>query len=263
MGRNPSFDGARPLWASQNFLTSSRLIRRLLALTSLGSQDEVLEIGPGKGHITGQLLALCRCVTAVELDPALYDRLQTQFADARNLRLIHGDFLLWPLPAHGDYKVFSNLPFGATTDIVRRLAEAGNPPTEAWLVMERGAAMRFCGKPRESLRSVLLKNRFYVRIVYRLQREDFHPMPSVDAVLLHLRQKPAPDVPQERWAHYQRFLTTGFNGGLKGLRRSFPAAAVDRALAAAGVPLCRAPGDILYIQWLCLYRCCCQNVRCP
>lgn len=263
MGRTPFAGSARPLWASQNFLTSSRLIEHLLALTTIGPQDHVLEIGPGKGHITAQVLRRCAHLTAVELDEKLCANLRHKFAAEDNLTLVHGDILDWPLPYSGDYKVVSNLPFGATTAILRRLTEAANPPLEMWLVMERGAALRFCGKPRESLRSLALKPRYEVRIVHRFHREDFHPMPSVEAVLVHLSRKTAPDVAPERFEHYQRFLSAGFNGGLAALRRRWPSADFDQAVRQARIRPGCAPGDILYIQWLCLYRCCCDKVRRP
>lgn len=54
-----------PLWASQNFLTSRAIIHRLIQRTNLTKNDHVIEIGPGKGHITRSLLETCRHVTAV------------------------------------------------------------------------------------------------------------------------------------------------------------------------------------------------------
>ena len=76
-----------PLWASQNFLTSSRTIRRLLACTDISPQDLVVEIGPGKGHITRELLPRCGSVLAAELDSALCARLRERFAGEARLRL--------------------------------------------------------------------------------------------------------------------------------------------------------------------------------
>lgn len=178
------------LRVSQNFLTSSVIIGRLMNLTSLTAADHVIEIGPGKGHITRALLGRCGRVTAVEIDPKLYAGLREKFAGSPNLVLRRGDFLRYRLPRYAPYKVFSNIPFNRTTGIIRKLTEAANPPGEIWLVVEKGAAKRFCGRPRESVRSLELKRRFDAEIVHSFRREDFHPMPAVDAVLLHLRRKP-------------------------------------------------------------------------
>jgi len=210
---------------SQNFLTSGRVIRRIVSLADLNESDHVVEIGPGKGHITGALLARCARVTAIELDPKLYAGLREKFAGAPNLRLAHGDFLDWR-PPRGAYKVFANIPFNRTTDIVRRLTGGPCPPEEAWLVMEKGAAKRFLGLPSENLSSLSLKPWFEGEVVYHFRREDFHPMPAVDAVLLHLKRRTAADITPAQRGAWMRFT-------------------------AARLPTAR---DTLYIQWLCLFR---------
>jgi len=210
---------------SQNFLTSGQVIRRIVNLAGLDKQDHVIEIGPGKGHITRALLPRCGQVTAVELDPKLHAHLCAKFAGAPNLRLVRGDFLALPLP-QGPYKVFANIPFSRTTDIVRKLTQGLHPPADAWLVMEKGAAKRFLGRPHESLASLSLKPWFEGEVLYHFRREDFHPMPAVDTVLLHLKRRPVADISPVRRGAWMRF-------------------------AAARLPATR---DTLYIQWLCLFR---------
>ena len=210
---------------SQNFLTSARVMRRIVGLANLNETDHVVEIGPGKGHITGQLLTRCGRVTAMELDPKLCAYLHTKFSGEPKLRLVRGDFLNWPLP-RGAYKVFANIPFNRTTDIVRRLTQGLRTPIEMWLVMEKGAAKRFLGHPHETLASLGLKPWFEGEVVYHFRREDFHPMPAVDVVLLHMKRRPAADIAPAQRGAWMRF-------------------------AAARLPTTR---DTLYIQWLCLFR---------
>ena len=74
MSKNKKQGQNLPLWVSQNFLTSRPTIARLLDRTTLDSTDHVLEIGPGKGHITRLLVDKCRKVSAVEIDARLYDK---------------------------------------------------------------------------------------------------------------------------------------------------------------------------------------------
>lgn len=185
----------------------------------------MVEIGPGKGHITRHLLPRCGRVTAVELDPKLYANLQAKFAGESRLHLVQGDFLTWQLP-RGNYKVFANIPFSRTTEIVRKLTQGPRPPQEIWLVMQKGAAKRFLGHPRENLTSLGIKPWFEGEILYHFRREDFHPLPSADIVLLHLKRKLAPDLTAAQRGAWLRF-------------------------AAARLP---AAHDTLYIQWLCLFR---------
>lgn len=254
MSRNQSDGAAAPVWASQNFLTNRATIKRLLSRTTLGENDHVIEIGPGKGHTTGMLARLCRKVSAVEIDARLYGTLLDKFGGAGNVKLYRGDFLDWKLPSSGAYKVFANIPFSRTTAIVRKLTECGNPPREAWLTMEKGAAKRFLGSPRESLRSLMLKPGFEMEIAYHFLREDFHPKPGVDVVLLHLKKKRKPDIEPSLRRAYERFLSGAFCGRPDALRRMFTKKQLARALGEAGLRVA-TPGEILYTQWLCLFRC--------
>lgn len=246
-----------PVWVSQNYLTSHTTIKRLLRITSISAMDHVIEIGPGKGHITGLLLQSCRRVTAVEIDKRLCGQLHEKFSGAGNLNLYHQDFLKWQLPSSGSYKVFANIPFCHTTAILHKLTEYKNPPAEAWLVMEKGAAKRFMGIPRETLRSLMIKPGFDLDIVYHFRREDFHPKPGTDVVMVHLKKKAHPDIAPSQVREYERFLANGLGNNGAGLRRMFTRKQLFRAFGEAGV--CDlASGEMLYVQWLCLFRCYCK-----
>lgn len=78
---------------SQNYLHSTSLVKRLIELTSIGREDLVVEIGPGKGIITRQLAGACRRVIGVEYDAGLYAKLKCHFDAADNVVIHHGDFL--------------------------------------------------------------------------------------------------------------------------------------------------------------------------
>ncbi|NLM09751.1 MAG: 23S ribosomal RNA methyltransferase Erm [Clostridiaceae bacterium] len=241
-----------PVWVSQNFLTSYKTINRIIRKTTLSNYDHVIEIGPGKGHITRNLVKCCKYVSAIEIDGRLYNKLKDKFKHTDNVKLYRYDFLKWKLPKSGDYKVFSNIPFCITTSIVKKLTECKNAPVETWLIMEKGAAKRFMGKPSESLRSLLLKPKFDVNIIYYFNQHDFHPKPGVDVVLFHIKKKPQPDIPFNQWKAYEHFITAAFKHGLRSL---FTQNQLIRAFHIAGIENDATPSEILYIQWLCLFRC--------
>ena len=249
-----------PIWVSQNFLTSKKIIRRLICKTSISTNDHVIEIGPGKGHITSILLQCCQKVSAIELDLNLYNKLLSKYSQYSNLNLYHKDFMKWNLPAHGEYKIFSNIPFCHTTDILRKLTECKNPPQEAWIIMEKGAAKRFMGLPNENLRSLTIKPMYDMRIIYFFNREDFHPMPKVDVVMVHLKKKPTCDIPAAEWRDYQSFITIGLKNNRAGLLSVLTKRQLSRACKIAGVSDL-VSAEILYIQWLCLFRCYYKYVR--
>ncbi len=248
---------AAPLTVSQNFLTSSRTIRRLLQKTDLSAKDVVYEIGPGKGHITRELLKTGAMVRAIELDSRLCTRLREAFPETARFSLRQGDFLKIPLPAKESYKVFSNIPFSRTTEIFRKLTEAPNPPEAAWLIMEYGAAKRFSTLPAAKAGTISriaqsLQPFFEIRIVDKIDRREFHPAPSVNAALLSIRRKENPDLPLLERAAYRKFLEAA---RAYGLQRVLTKRQISTALKLAGLPPLSADSNLLYVQWLCLFRC--------
>ena len=232
-------------------MTSRRTIRRLLDLTDISSKDLVVEIGPGKGHIIRELLPKCGALLAAELDPVLCARLRESFFREAKFSLFQGDFFSMPLPDE-PYKVLSNIPFSRTTDIVRRLAWGQSPPEAAWLLMEKGAALRFCGRPRKNQAALLLRPFFQTDICARVPRQEFHPAPQVDAALLWLRKKAQPDLPWDQRAAYREFIRRSWS-------QSSPLQLTKKQTATAlrleGLPPIPRDSNLLYVRWLCLFRC--------
>lgn len=177
------------IYASQNFLTSRRLLERIVRISTITKNDLVIEIGTGKGHLTEVLCRRAKYVYSMEIDKKLYERAKERLQKEDNLKIMCRDFMQYQLPSRINYKVFANIPYNITTGIVKKLTEDAHPPSEIWLVMEKGAAKRFLGVPKETKYSLLLKRRWDLEIVYYFSREDFHPKPSVDSVLLHFSQK--------------------------------------------------------------------------
>ncbi|HEY8490403.1 MAG TPA: 23S ribosomal RNA methyltransferase Erm [Dehalococcoidia bacterium] len=241
---------------TQNFLKSRRLVERLLDRSGIGPEDVVLEIGPGRGRVTACLAGRCRRVIAVELDGALAARLRRTFAGQPRVAVHHGDALTFPLP-DGPYKVFASIPFHVTTAIVTRLTGAPNPPQDAYLVMQREAAERFCGVPAGSLYSVLLKPWFEPQVVHRFARADFDPAPNVDVVMLRLRQREPPLVAPSQAQRYRDFVVHCFGGGPVARRlRLGPLGrrGARRLLARLGIDAHAGPAALRFEQWLELFR---------
>lgn len=241
-----------PYSISQNFLTNRKLIKQLIKKTGINGQDTVLEIGAGKGHITKELSSSCKMVISYEIDKKLYEKLKPQLGE--NVQLYHLDFLKCVLPKQ-PYKVFANIPFSKTTAILDKLTQARSLPEGLWLVMEKGAAMRFCGLPKNNLHSLLIKPFFETRIIHAFRQEDFHPAPHVDVVLLELKRKEKPDIRLDQKAEFASFLSHGLRYGLHGSRALLTKKQISMALRLSGLPPISPSGEVLYIQWLCLFRC--------
>lgn len=255
MKRAQKSDHAKHLSNSQNFITDMRLLHRIVNMSSITKEDTVLEIGTGKGHLTQVLCHKCGFLYSIEIDAKLFEKAKERLALQSNLKLIYGDFLKQPLPAEGQYKVFANIPYFITTQILDKLTGAPNPPTDMWLIMEKGAAKRFLGVPKETKKSLLLKVGWDMKILYHFNRCDFHPMPSVDSVLLHLTRKPNPDLEKKDLASYEKFIEHSLRCGITGSAGLLTKKQVSTALKLAKLPPLPPGGETLYIQWLCLFRC--------
>jgi 23S rRNA (adenine-N6)-dimethyltransferase len=202
---------------SQNFLRDPALVRHLLDASTLNPEDTVYEIGPGRGVITDALARRCGRVIAVEKDPALARALRQRFADAAHVAVVDGDFLEHPLP-DAPYKVFANVPFNVTAAVVTKLLAAPRPPEDSYLIVQREAAERFLGAPAETLYAALLKPWFEPSVLYRFARADFVPAPRVDVVLLRLRKRGPPLVPEEERRSYRDFVTHCFTARHRTIR---------------------------------------------
>ncbi len=202
---------------SQHFLRRGATAARLVHGTSISSADLVVEIGAGRGALTLPLSQRAGRLLAIEIDSVLAGQLASRFHQrssdtrARRVEVINADFLAMPLPAM-PYKAFGNVPFSVTTEIVRKLTHAANPPSDAWLVVQREAAHRFCGAPyvRESLASLRLKPWWHVEISDRLRRVDFDPPPSVESVLLWLYRRDRPLLHDAEARIYLRLVEQSF-----------------------------------------------------
>lgn len=252
--KQKNFDYTKQLSNSQNFITDRKLIQRIIHLGSIGKTDTLIEIGTGKGHLTEVLCQKSGFVYSIEIDQKLYHCAKTKLSQFSNLKLIHGDFLKYSLPAKGEYKVFANIPYFITTQIIEKLTNAVNPPSDIWLIMEKGAAKRFMGLPKETEKSLLLKVNWEMQILYYFRRDDFHPMPSVDSVLLHFSKKAKPDLRKNEYLFFKKFIAHSLKYGICGNRGLLTKRQVSVALKQAGLPHSHEDGVTLYIQWLCLFR---------
>ncbi len=208
--KNNNIWNDRELWQSQNFLKRQELVVNLIEKTGINRSDLVLEIGPGKGLITQQLIKKAGQVIAIEIDKKLATNLRSSFQNLSNIEIIESDFLEWQLPQK-PYKVFSNIPFNMTTDIVKKLTEDKNAPQAAFLIMQDKAAFRFMGKPKKSQISILLEPWFDLEIIANINRKEFTPIPKINAVLAKFRKRENSLIESKSRQWFRDFVIYGYN----------------------------------------------------
>ena len=247
---------ASPVW-SQHFFRDPARAAAVIAQLPLTPRDLVYEIGPGTGLLTQALVKQVRQVVAIEIDPALCASLRAHFHAWPNLRIVHADFLHYPLPSR-DCVIVSNLPFSTTAAMVTRLLGAPHPPRAAYLIMQTEAAERFAGVPRETQYSVLAKPWFAFTIMQEIKRTDFVPVPRVDAALLAIRRREQPLVAYADAAWYRAFVRYGFGRWRKNLKATFRNVFSNlqfKTLACTlQFPLDATPTQLTFDQWIGFFR---------
>ena len=126
----------------QHLLRSDDVARELIRQADIGPDELVVEIGPGSGRLTAPLSEVARRVIAVEIDRRFARSLRARFGHATNVEIVQGDILRFPLP-DTPFRAVGNLPFAATTPILRRLLDdPAAPMTGADLLVEANVARK-------------------------------------------------------------------------------------------------------------------------
>lgn len=248
----------------QHFLSDPHHLERIASAADLSPQDVVLEVGPGTGTLTSVLLARSRLVVAVELDERLVAHLQERFAHEPRLHLIHGDILaldpgaLVARAAGPDvpYKVVANLPYYITSAVLRHLLESQRPPTLLVVTVQEEVARRMCASPPEmSLLAVSVQFYGEPRIVHRIPRGAFFPVPEVDSAVVRVDVFPEPRVPVPDRALFFRVVKAGFGQRRKQLRNALAAGLgisrqrMGEILAQAGIDPRRRAETLTLEEW--------------
>ena len=194
-------------------MNSEELANRLVNGTSITKDDSVLEVGPGTGVITNQLIRRAGNVIAIEKDPVLAYSLQEKYKDIPNVQIVRADILNYPLPDF-PYKVFSNIPFAIEGNLIRIFLNTRSPLIDGYLFMRREYAMRFAGIPHESQLHITYSPWFNLGIYRSLRREDFQPKPHVETDILRFRAREQPLIDNRYKYAYARFVQQGYGGGL-------------------------------------------------
>ncbi|HYH12547.1 MAG TPA: rRNA adenine dimethyltransferase family protein, partial [Thermomicrobiales bacterium] len=143
--------GVRPSRSKgQNFLLNAEIVERIADEANIGEGDKVLEIGPGLGILTEELLARGASVTAIELDDTLAPRLSEHFRRESQFRLVHDDATRVDpttlFSSHDPYRIVANLPYSVATVIIRHFLESDHPPIELIVMVQQEVAERMTAK---------------------------------------------------------------------------------------------------------------------
>ena len=245
----------------QHFLTNPRVAGRLVEGAHITGVDTVLEIGPGTGALTREILATGAHVIAVEKDNTLVTRLKETFAKEvilGKLNIIAGDVRDYSPESLGlmlgQYVLAANIPYYITGEIIRKFLTAGAQPRTMALLVQKEVAERIVARNgKESILSLSVKAYGTPRVVAKVSRGNFSPPPSVDSAILTIENISRSFFSNIDEIHFFRIIKAGFASKRKFLARNlalgFGLETVRDAFSALKIPENVRAEDVSLVTW--------------
>lgn len=185
----------------QNFLIDDSVLNDIVKGADVNSEDLVIEIGPGVGTLTAQLLNKAKRVVSIELDSDLIPILQQELGDHPNFSLIHKDALKVDFnEVIGDeksVKLVANLPYYVTTPIIVNLLKEGYNFKSLTIMIQKEVAERIDAEPNcKEYGSLSLLVQYYcnTEIIRKVAPSSFMPRPKVESIVIRLDRSEEPKV---------------------------------------------------------------------
>ena len=250
----------------QNFMIDGNLVRAIADAASLTPDDTVIEVGPGTGTLTEELLNRAGRVVAVEIDRDLAAQLRLTFADRPNFVLIEGDALATKHALNADLaaaiaeaaagsgaaKLVANLPYNIASPLVVELLRAG--VRSLVFTVQKEVADRLRGKPDSDdygPLTTVVQLLSTVEVLRTLPPQAFWPPPKIDSALVRLTRN---DRLGEHSFAFGRFAHTLFSFRRKTLRKALDMGGYAVSPDAAGLDGTKRPETFSPEQLLGLFR---------
>lgn len=251
----------------QNFLVDGHALAQIVAAGEVSATTTVVEVGPGLGVLTWELVQRAAHVIAVELDKRLIARLHDEFRHATNLTLVNNDILrtdIATLTGPHPYHVIANLPYAITSPVLRHFLEAVHPPEVMVVLVQREVAQRICALPGDlSVLAHAIQIRAIPELVTIVPPSAFMPAPEVHSAVLRLRRRDVPLVSAAAEPGVMRVIKAGFlharkqlgnslASGLASHQISITREAAQAHLIAAGIDPVRRAETVTITEWIAL-----------
>lgn len=182
----------------QNFLKDKNVINKIVSSANIDSNMTVIEIGPGMGALTEELIKVAKKAICYEIDKDMVKILNDKFAnvDKDKIEIIEQDFLKANLTDKFSEKdnvtVVANLPYYITTPILLKILEELNFVKSITIMVQKEVAERLAGKPNTkdyNALSVLVQYRHQAKILFDVSKKSFYPEPDVTSSVIQITRK--------------------------------------------------------------------------
>jgi 16S rRNA (adenine1518-N6/adenine1519-N6)-dimethyltransferase len=210
-------------WLGQHFLTDPRILGRIADVLEITEKDIVVEIGPGRGALTEQLVTRAKRVVAIEIDRDLARLLREKYAGDERVTIVESDVLDVNLgeAASGPYLVAGNVPYNITTPILFHALEFPRATRAVYLV-QREVAERVIAEPASEnygALSVNLQALANAELSFRVSAGSFTPPPKVESAVMRITPRSEPLVTTVEEAAYRSMVVGAFGFRRKQMQR--------------------------------------------
>lgn len=247
----------------QNFLLDPEVIHAIAKSAEVSRDDLVIEIGPGLGILTQELLNRAGSVTAIEIDALLAAHIRATFGDLSQFTLVEGDALAVDFAelSHGrPYRIVANLPYSAGAAIVNRVLATGGPLRTATVMLQKEVGERILAEPPDmSILAVAVQVMASGWENFVVPPEAFWPPPTVDSIVITLQSHPEPLVPADEQSAFFALVNSGFRHKRKNLANSLhdetriAKPEITAILESAGIDPNRRAQTLAVEDWLGLF----------
>jgi 16S rRNA (adenine1518-N6/adenine1519-N6)-dimethyltransferase len=256
----------------QHFLVDRSVLETIISAAELGPGDTVVEVGPGLGILTEELVRRAGKVIAVEVDSKLaialgrklYQVPQLTVLNANVLELEPGELVSARTLASGDvpgYKVVANLPYYIASPILRHFLEALLKPNLMVVMVQKEVGQSIVAEPGGmSLLGVSIQLYGKPTIVAYVPALSFYPQPKVKSAIVRIDVYPRPAVDVADASGFFKVVKAGFSAPRKQLRNALSLGLhlgtpeVIELLEQAGIAPQRRPQTLSLEEWAQVYR---------
>lgn len=256
----------------QHFLVDRVVLDTIVSAADLGIQDTVVEVGPGLGILTEELVKRAGRVIGIEVDSRLAAALVRRFSNVPQLTILNAnvvdldprDLVGNERPSgtrHQHYKVVANLPYYVASHILRHFLEASLKPSLMVVMVQKEVAQSIVAGPGDmSLLGVSVQFYAEPKIVDYVPARSFYPKPKVDSAIVRIDVYPEPVEAIADVSGFFQVVRAGFSAPRKQLRNALsiglqlPAREAVGLLAQAGIGPDRRPQTLSLHEWAQVYR---------
>lgn len=210
----------------QHFLVDQDVLETIVETAEINAGDHIVEIGPGIGVLTSELLTRAGEVTAIELDDRMIPLLK-DFVPPKSKRVtekfsvIRGNALQESFPVT-PYKIVANIPYHITSPLLRHAyLESPVAPTTMTLLIQREVAEKICDEEHAGILTIMVKLFGSPKVICKVPPSAFVPPPAVDSAVLKITSHAKPLADRPTIDKILKLLKICFAGKRKMLRNTF------------------------------------------